>query len=128
MTELRYCSHCGRQIDENDAYCPHCGAKIEKEESNYDSRYEPKENQSYQSGNYQGLENKNTNTNDTLTLVFGILSIVLGGILWTILTFVFAAKADPNDQKTKIGKMLAVIGCVLWAVLLIIQISLIFSR
>lgn len=128
MTEIRFCSHCGASLDENDIYCPRCGAKVEKEEKNCDARYEPNQGQSYPETHSQPQNESTSVSNGTLTLVFGILSLVLGGILWTILAFVFASKADANDQKTKVGKILAIIGAILWTIVFILQIVQISLR
>ena len=113
MNENHYCPNCGAKVDPSDTYCPHCGSPLSStpdHQSNhtYTGTYEPNNNPSHRSSS-QGIDY------DTLTLVMGILSIFFFGILFGVLGLIFANKANQNDTKTKAGKVLSIIGIVLWA-------------
>lgn len=124
MEEKKFCSHCGHEIKQDAVFCPYCGQRVDNDntvngvfESNPNI---PSENDMFNSSNNNA--NQTSDNNAILTLVFGILSLVLGGLLWTILAFVFASKADKNDTKTKVGKGLAIAGVVIWSIFVIIMI------
>jgi hypothetical protein len=47
----------------------------------------------------------------------------MGGYLWAILALVFSGKADKDDTKTKVGKVLAILGLVIWIPLSILLLA-----
>ncbi len=124
MEEKKFCTHCGHEIDPTATFCPNCGQRV-NDDNTVNGVFESNPNTPSENGMFNSSDNnsnKATDTNATLTLVFGILSLVLGGLLWTILAFVFASKADKNDTKTKVGKGLAIAGIVIWSIFVIIMI------
>lgn len=129
MEEKRFCAGCGHQLEEGAKFCTYCGRAVEgigfNNSGNNTNDYSDYDNQGYsQQDNYQSNGISSSDTNGTLALVFGILSIVLGGILWAILAFVFASKAEPYSSRAKTGKILAVIGIVFWVIAIIALIFL----
>lgn len=121
MEEKKFCSHCGHEIKQDAIFCPYCGQRVDDDntvngvfESNPNT---PSGNDMFHSSNNNA--NQAADNYETLTLVFGILSLVLGGLIWTILAFVFASKADKNDIKTRVGKGLAIAGVVIWSVFVV---------
>ena len=132
MEEIKYCSHCGNMVSSEDTYCSKCGACLKDNSASYESGsnnnnhyYNADTSYRYdETSNNTSFGKDDAKTYSTMTLVFGILSVVLGGILWAILGLVFASKADPNDSKTKAGKILSIIGIVLWVLIIIIWLAL----
>lgn len=109
MEEKRFCAGCGHELEEGASFCTYCGREAENtygssQESQYGEET-TKDSQTQVSGE---------NSNNIATLVFGILAITMGGYLWSILALVFAGKADANDTKTKTGKVLAILGLLIW--------------
>lgn len=123
MEEKRFCAGCGHELEEGASFCTYCGREADNtsgasqenqygEETTKDSQTQVSQENSY----------------NVTTLVFGILTIALGGYLWAILTFVFARKADKDDTKTKVGKVLAILGLAIWIPLSILLIRLQIGR
>ena len=116
MEEKKFCKYCGAEVESNASFCPHCGGSLETT-----SQQAPGYNENQTTPNNAAHPVANSTTDyGIIALVFGILSIALGGFLWAILTFVFAAKAPAEDSKAKVGKILAIIGIITWIILLVI--------
>ncbi len=109
MEEKRFCAGCGHELEEGASFCTYCGREADNTSgSSQESQYGEETTKDSQTQVPQ------ENSNNITTLVFGILAIALGGYLWAILAFVFAGKADANDSKTKAGKILAILGLLIW--------------
>lgn len=122
MENIRFCAHCGAQINEGDKFCPNCGAKVE------DSATAP-EAATYQASStgsnyqtYSAAHTGSTGGNPLLGLIFGILSIALGGYLWSILGIVFSKPQKDTDSKAKAGFICSLIGLAVSTIYLIVLI------
>jgi hypothetical protein len=132
MEEYKFCPHCGTKLEGDAKFCPHCGTKVDSSNT-YEGSVDG------QQSNYSSVQNSQpyydspsrrssySPENANLALVFGILAIVLGGVIWGILGLVYASKADPTDSKTKAGKILSIIGIVFWVILIVIYISILIA-
>lgn len=119
MEEKRFCAGCGHELEEGASFCTYCGREADNTSgASQESQYGEETTKDSQTQVSQ------ENSNNFITLVFGILAITLGGYLWAILTFVFASKADKDDTKTKVGKVLAILGLAIWIPLSILLIRL----
>ena len=121
MEEKKFCSHCGAEIDVDSSFCPKCGSRVDgyKENTSYEGEYQSSTSSQPYEQHATPSQSSSTNEFNTLTLVMGILAVVLGGLLFGILGIVFSSKADKNDSKTKVGKVLSIIGIVFWVVVFI---------
>ena len=109
MEEKRFCAGCGHELEEGASFCTYCGREADNTSgASQENQYGEETTKDSQTQVSQ------ENNNNFITLVFGILAITLGGYLWAILAFVFASKADKDDTKTKVGKVLAILGLVIW--------------
>lgn len=116
----KFCPHCGQELKEGSSFCPNCGTKLDGNDNSNAGTF-------YQDNTWSNNENgnvvKDTSSYATSTLVFGILALCLGGLLWTILAIVFYCKSDKTDTKAKVGFILAIIGTVLWSIMLILMLA-----
>lgn len=109
MEEKRFCAGCGHELEEGASFCTYCGREADNTYgSSQESQYGEETTKDSQT------QVSKENSNNVLTLVFGILAIAMGGYLWAILALVFSGKADKDDTKTKVGKVLAILGLVIW--------------
>ncbi len=124
MENVHFCPHCGAQITDYDKFCPNCGASLadSKEENPKAASYQSAPSQTY----YQPYSATGSSGGSPVAgLVFGILSVVLGGWLWSILGIVFSKPQKNTDSKAKAGFILSIIGLaisLLYTILLIVNI------
>lgn len=120
MDVKKFCSHCGAPIEGDSKFCSNCGANLEESKAEY-----------YQSGNssYDPTSNSvskpASSSNGIAALIFGILSLFMGGLLFSILAIYFGSKDD--DTMSKVGKVLGIISLVLYAIVIIIVVITVIS-
>lgn len=118
MEETKFCPRCGKQVSGDASFCPNCGYNFNESNGN-NPQFQNFSSQQTYTPQPQPKTNGNTDYS-MLTLVFGILALVLGGILWGILGLVFSSNADKNDTKTKVGKVLSITGIVIWVIVFVV--------
>ncbi len=137
MEENKFCPHCGTQVEEGASFCPHCGAKLNGESNTYSGSYESASGQSnYDFSGTSGQFNQNGNSAENsqmqsyslMTLIFGLLALVLGGVIWGIVALVLSRRADPKDGKTKAGKIMAIIGIIWWVIAITLMIVIVIAN
>jgi len=142
-----YCNKCGKKIDLNIKYCENCGNSIDdffvndnigKNPSSstgdewgvvessvvYDAPKEYYQNSenitNYKQHNEHEVDYDNVKERHAKKcLVFGILTLCLGGELWMIFAFIFfglSSGAVINRSKRMAGLVCTIIGIVLWTV------------
>ncbi|MBQ9902447.1 MAG: DUF4190 domain-containing protein [Clostridia bacterium] len=134
---MKICNNCGSQMPDEAVNCTVCGnllqaGQIPQQQPNYQQpgyQQQPTQ-QPFQQPNYQqpyqqmGYQQQyypaNTATNkDTVAMVLGIISLVLGNILCGILGIVFGVQARniipenmPGRGKATAGLVCGILGCV----------------
>jgi len=109
----KFCSNCGKEIQDGDIYCNNCGMKIETESEVADNNViVPNENLN---GNYN--PNLKKDSQATASLVCGIVGLFLAGIILGIIAIVEAnqSKAKTNNvfsSKAKAGFILGIIDII----------------
>ena len=123
MEEKRFCAGCGHELEEGASFCTYCGREADNTSgASQENQYGEETTKDSQTQVSQ------ENSNNVLTLVFGILAIAMGGYLWALLALVFASNADKNDTKTKTGKVLAILGLLIWIPLSILGFAALIGR
>lgn len=94
---MKYCSKCGKEVDDNVAYCPNCGNKF------IDAEFEANNASPYQN-TATAHTVKDTSTYDTLIKVFMVLSCCTIGwfvisLCWLIPMTIYAFKCANNHEK-----------------------------
>lgn len=112
METMKFCPKCGKSVSEEDKFCPSCGADLTGDTTTNNGETKQEEPRI--------IVQTTSDSKPVLALVFGILAVVLGGILWGILGIYFGKDARSYDSKAKVGYILSIIGICIWVVALII--------
>ena len=117
-----FCNNCGSQVNHDEKYCVACGEE--------NPQYVAPKGRRRASGNVAAApvtaeEEKKAKTKATVALIFGIVSIVLGGWLGLVLSIIAlallkSAKKVGDFKVAKAGKIFAVIGLILSIISLLI--------
>lgn len=80
---MKYCSHCGTQLNDNAAFCSGCGSKVEQpsQQAAYQATYQPTFQPTYQP-TYAAQTPRKDDTMSIVVKVFLILGCVAQG--WAI--------------------------------------------
>lgn len=103
----RYCSNCGRAVNDNRDYCPDCGWELEK---------------NYPTHNDKKKQTNNVNAFAIIALLFSFFT-PLGGILFSIVGIIYAKNNKNSGLVISIIALVisiiilmfyALIGAILW--------------
>lgn len=112
---MAFCKNCGAQVPDGTNVCPNCGTTMQAAAGftpDYQPTYTPQPV-------VQG--------NSTPIFVFGLLSVILGGVIGIIFSCVsksklkaWVAEGNPVTGKAKAGQILATIGLITSIISLIV--------
>ena len=108
---MKYCSRCGTGLDDSMYFCTNCGANLSQAQDGAQMRP------------------KTSSGKETASLVCGILSFFVAGIVLGILAIVFAHQAKKENggilsSTAKAGLICGIIGLVLAVISLFLVLSL----
>ena len=113
-----YCKNCGCSVTEETTYCPSCGQRMAEEQSQTPGVL-PSQN---------SVIMDEAESAATRALIWGILSLVIGGLLGFIFSFparrnaeTYAYYCDGMSGRAKVGYILGKIGFILGLIYIIVM-------
>ena len=148
---MNYCPECGSQLDLDSKFCPNCGHALSEFTTSSVSNNNPPPTQyipaqSHAQPRYtsqsqaqprytsrsqvQPHHYKESDTNGTIALIFGILGFFILPIIGSIIAIIFGAIARSRDRDSstgRVGVVLGIIGILCWIIYFVAIFSMIFS-
>ena len=114
---MKFCSNCGKQIDENAIFCPNCGARTNGDESADRGGFNPYGSYNPYGGNpYGGTYPVYDTTPSKLVSVIAFLSWQIGLILWFLWRRTRPGKAESAIKGALASACVSmpILGLALW--------------
>lgn len=117
-----YCPKCGYKCDDDAQFCPNCGTSLhaEKNDDEIDDTYAQKidieaASKDYTNRNQSSSSNQNLGTYGLVLSLVGLF-IPYVGLLCEVAAIVLGslAKGTLTEKNGKIGRIVAIVGLVLW--------------
>lgn len=134
---MKYCSSCGKQMDDKAAFCPGCGSAVIQQNNWQTTMQQPQVagNTNFANSSNAKFEIKGLNLlrgfalfifviSFFLTKIFGLISIVITGTAGLCMTFCNQAKMAKSEEEGKAAMRKGKIACLVTIILLILVVMI----
>ena len=135
---MNFCPECGSPLETDSRFCPNCGHELSEFTSSSAMSNNPPPTQHLPSrpqytpsqSQVQPRYYKQSNTNGTVALIFGILGFFILPIIGSIIAIIFGAIArsrEPDSSTGTAGLVLGILGILCWIIFYIVLFTIIFG-
>lgn len=126
MDNVKFCKNCGKVIVDGKKFCTNCGAPVQDDNTaNTTSSGTPA---TFTQTNTRAVKSSSNSGYDIAGFIMGILSVVLGGLLFAILGIVFSSKNKDTNKLAKAGYILSIIGIFVSIIYIVLTVVLNLMR